>query len=233
MSLLRQLNDIKQSTVPMRIKPVGTACFAYMGEVMLSFKLTGAGDINKEYKAFNTEVYNGMQAGLTAVGSELTKQLQAHVQTDVYDAYTPKDYIRRLNSGGLIDSRYMKTSQRSMSVELTYLPSGYNPRYDGEDYVSGDELINAIENSRYTWEGTDNIPERHFWNNFVDEAVGANGWAEKVLVRAMNSAANGLEVVADGRIERDGGDTLFEQQRSLNEWFDFPDDTDSGGDLPY
>ena len=202
-----------------------------MGSKMLSFNVRGADSIEKEYKAFNTKVYHAMQEGLTAVGSELTKQLQAHVQTDVYDAYTPKDYMRRLGSGGLIDSRYMKTSQHQMSVDLTYEPSGYNPQYDGEDYVSGDELINAIETSTYTWQGTEDIPERHFWNNFVEEAVGANGWTERVLVQAMNQAEKDLDVVADGRIERDGNDTIFEQQESITEIIS--DDGDSDDDLPY
>lgn len=184
---------------------------------MISFKLTGTGELDKEYKAFDTKVLRGMKAGLMAVGSELTKQLQQHVQTDVYDAYTPKSYIRRTNKGGLIDSRYMKTSQRSMSVELTYLPSGYNPNYDGEDFLNGDDLIRSIETSNYTWEGTEEIPERHFWNNFVDEAVGPNGWTEKVFVAAMNGAEKDLNAVADGRIERDGSETLFEQQTRMDD----------------
>lgn len=198
---------------------------------MLSAKLTGGNSISKEYGTFTTKAYHAMQAGLVAVGSELTKQLQVHVQTDVYDAYTPKDYIRRLGRGGLIDSRYMKTSQRSMSVELTYLPSGYNPHYDGEDYVSGDELISAIETSHYTWQGTENIPERHFWNNFVEEAVGDHGWAEQVFVQAANCADGELKIVADGHIERDTGDTLFEQQENLDELLGSLDEDD--GDLPY
>lgn len=184
---------------------------------MFDFKLQGADSISKEYKAFNTKVYTATQYGLTAVGSELTKQLQRHIQEDVYSAYTPKDYIRRGANGGLIDTKYMKTSQGKMSVELDYEPSGYNPRYPTSRYVDGDKLINAIENSDYTWAGTGDIPERHFWNRFVDEAVGAHGWTEKLLVRVMNETAPDLQVKRDGRIERDGNDTIFEQQLSFND----------------
>lgn len=196
---------------------------------MFDFKLTGADSISKDYKAFNTKVYSATQAGLTAVGSELTKQLQRHIQQDVYAAYTPKSYIRRGVNGGLIDSKYMKTSQRQMSVELNYEPSGYNPLYPTSKYVDGDKLINAIENSDYSWEGTQDIPERHFWNKFVDEAVGAHGWTEQVLVRSMNQAQPDLQVKRDGKIIRDGNDTIFEQQLSFNDI----QGSSSDDDLPF
>ena len=182
---------------------------------MFTFKLTGADSISKEYKAFNTNVYKATQAGLTAVGSELTKQLQRHIQQDVYAAYTPSSYIRRGTNGGIIDSKYIKTSQRLMSVELSYEPSGYNPRYPTSKYVDGDKLINAIENSDYTWVGTENIPERHFWNNFVDEAVGPHGWTENLFVRSMNQANPELQVKRDGQIQEDGNDTIFSQQLTI------------------
>ncbi|MCH5315495.1 MAG: hypothetical protein J1E81_06245 [Eubacterium sp.] len=183
---------------------------------MFKFKLTGADSISKEYKAFNTKVYFATQAGLTAVGSELTKQLQRHIQQDVYSAYTPSSYIRRGTNGGIIDSKYMKTSVGKMSVELDYEPKGYNPRYPTSAYVDGDKLINAIENSNYTWEGTDNIPERHFWNNFIDEVVSPHGWVEKLFVRAMNETNSDLEVRRDGHISADGNDTVFAQQLSFS-----------------
>lgn len=198
---------------------------------MFDFKLTGADSISKDYKAFNTKVYSAIQAGLTAVGSELTKQLQRNIQQDVYAAYTPKSYIRRGVSGGLIDSKYIKTSQRQMSVELRYEPSGYNPRYPTSKYVDGDDLINAIENSDYSWEGTNGIPERHFWNKFVDEAVGAHGWTEQVLVQSMNQAKPDLQVKKDGKIQTDEQDTIFAQQLTIGDINTSSNNED--GDLPY
>lgn len=198
---------------------------------MVSVKLAGINSVNKDYKVFNVSVYRAMQIGLTAVGSELTKQLQKHIQTDVYNAYTPKDYIRRTEHGGLIDSRYMKLSQRSMAVELTYLPSGFNSKYPDNSYKSGDDLIHSIETSHYSWAGTDDIPERHFWNNFVEDAVGTNGWTEQILVKTMNQAEKNLGAIADGRIEHDGNDTIFEQQESLANLLDSNNDSDDG--LPY
>ena len=181
---------------------------------MFDFKLTGAGSINKEYKAFNTKVYQGVQAGLTAVGSEMTKQLQQHIQTDVYDAYTPQSYMRRIDYGGgtpIISPKTMDLQLNKMSLTFSYEPSGRNTRYPNSKFVDGDELINAIENSDYTW-NVGKIPERHFWNNFVDDMVGASGQAEKIFVKGMNIAQPDLEVRTDGNMSTDGNETIFPQQ---------------------
>lgn len=184
---------------------------------MFDFKLTGAGSINKEYKAFNTKVYKGVQAGLTAVGSELTKQLQKHIQEEVYspEAYTPKSYMRRIDYGGgtpIISAKNMDLQLNKMSLTFSYEPSGRNTRYPNSDFVNGDELINAIENSDYTWKGTEHIPERHFWNNFVGDMVGASGQAERIFVKGMNTAQPDLQVKLDGNMHTDGNETIFPQQ---------------------
>lgn len=182
---------------------------------MFDFKLTGADSVQKEYKAFNAKVYKGVQAGLTAVGSELTKQLQKHIQTEVYDAYTPQSYMRRIDYGGgtpIISPKNMDLQLGKMALTFSYEPSGRNTRYPNSDYVDGDELINAIENSDYTWNGTENIPERHFWNNFVDDMVGASGQAERIFVKGMNTAQPDLQVKADGNMSTDGNETIFPQQ---------------------
>lgn len=200
---------------------------------MFDFKLTGADSVSKEYKAFNTKVYKGTQAGLTAVGSEMTKQLQKHIQDEVYDAYTPKSYMRRIDYGGgtpIISPKNMDLQFGKMSLTFSYEPSGRNTRYPDSDYVDGDELINAIENSDYTWNGTEDIPKRHFWNNFVDDMVGASGQAERIFVKGMNTAQPDLQARTDGNMHTDGNETIFPQQLSMqdtnpNEWND--------GDLPY
>lgn len=182
---------------------------------MFDFKLTGADSINKEYKAFNTKVYKGVQSGLTAVGSELTKQLQKHIQTEVYDAYTPQSYMRRIDYGGgtpIISPKNMDLQLNKMSLTFSYEPSGRNTRYPNSKFVDGDDLINAIENSDYTWKGTEHIPERHFWNNFVDDMVGASGQAERIFVKGMNTYQPDLQVKADGNMHTDGNETIFPQQ---------------------
>lgn len=185
---------------------------------MFDFKLTGADTVQKEYKAFNTKVFQGAQAGLMAVGSEMTKQLQKHIQTDVYDAYTPKSYMRRIDYGGgtpIISPKNMDLQLNKMSLTFSYEPSGRNTRYPNAEYVDGDDLINAIENSDYTWNGTGHIPERHFWNNFVDDMVGASGQAERIFVKGMNTYQPDLQVKADGNMSTDGNETIFQQQLKI------------------
>ena len=182
---------------------------------MFDFKLIGADSISKEYKAFNTKVFTATQSGLMAVGSELTKQLQKHIQTEVYNAYSPADYKRRVEYGGgipIISAENMDLHIKGMSLTFTYEPSGKNANYQTSRYVDGDRLIEAIENSNYTWAGTGDIPKRPFWNSFVDEMVGVNGQAETILVKTMNQAQPDLQVKKDGQIQPDGNDTVFEQQ---------------------
>lgn len=200
---------------------------------MFDFKLTGTDSISKEYKAFNTKVYKAAQYGLMAVGSEMTKQLQKHIQSDVYDAYTPKSYIRRIDYGGgtpIISPKNMDLQLNKMSLTFSYEPSGRNTRYPDNDYVDGDELINAIENSDYTWNGTHRIPERHFWNNFVDDMVGASGQAERIFVKGMNTSQSDLQARVDGNMDTDGNETIFPQQLSFK---DTSPDWNNDDELPF
>lgn len=201
---------------------------------MFDIKLTGADSISKDYKAFNTKVYKATQAGLMAVGSEFTKQLQKHIQKDVYDAYEPKSYKRRVDYGGgipLISTENMDLSIKPFQLTFSYEPSGRNSHYPDSDYVDGDELINRIENSLYDWDGTGSIPERHFWNNFVDEMVGASGSVERILVKGMNQSQPELQVKMDGKIEQDGQDTIFSQQLSIAA--SSPLELDADEELPF
>ncbi len=185
---------------------------------MFDFKLTKVDSVTKDYLDFYKKVQNATQAGLTAVGSELTKQLQKHIQTDVYDAYTPKSYMRRIDYGGgtpIISAKNMDLQLNKMSLTFSYEPSGRNTRYPNSKFVDGDKLINAIENSDYTWKGTEHIPERHFWNHFVDDMVGASGQAERIFVKGMNTAQPDLQVKADGNMHTDGNETIFPQQLKI------------------
>lgn len=184
---------------------------------MFDFKLTGADSIQKEYKAFNTKVFDATQSGLITVYSEMTKQLQKHIQDEVYspEAYTPKSYMRRIDYGGgtpIISVKNMDYEIKGMSLTFSYEPSGRNTRYPNSKFVDGDKLINAIENSDYTWKGTEHIPERHFWNNFVDDMVGASGQAERIFVKGMNTYQPDLQAKADGNMSTDGNETIFPQQ---------------------
>lgn len=200
---------------------------------MFNFKLTGADSISKEYKSFNTTVYDATQSGLITVYSEMVKGLQKHVQEDVYDAYQSEaqlPYMRRVDYGGgipIISAKNMDYTIKGMTLTFSYEPSGKNTNYPTSKYVDGDKLINAIENSDYTWD-TPKIPERHFWNNFAEEMVGAGGKAESIFVKGMNTYQPDLQVKADGRIQPDSNDTVFEQQSTINTSSNWDDE-----DLPF
>ena len=200
---------------------------------MLDFKLTKVESVTKDYLDFYKKVQHATHAGLVAVGSELTKQLQKHIQTEVYNAYTPKSYERRVEFGGgipIISAQNMDMQINKNMLTFTYEPSGKNSRYPASRYVDGDALISAIENSDYTWKGTDEIPKRPFWNAFVDEMVGANGQAEDVLVKTMNQTEPSLQVKKDGNIQPDGRDTISPQQSVVK---DLASNWDDDDELPF
>ena len=200
---------------------------------MLDFKLTTVESVAKDYLEFYKKVQHATHAGLVAVGSELTKQLQKHIQTDVYGAYMPKSYERRAEYGGgipIISKDNMDMQINANTLTFTYEPNGKNSRYPTSRYVEGDALISAIENSDYTWKCTDEIPKRPFWNAFVDEMVGANGQAEDVLVKTMNQTEPSLQVKKDGNIQPDGRDTISPQQSVVK---DLVSNWDDDGELPF
>ena len=200
---------------------------------MLDFKLTKVESVTHDYLEFYKKVQHATHAGLVAVGSELTKQLQKHIQTEVYDAYTPKSYERRVEFGGgipIISEDNMDMQINGNTLTFTYEPSGKNANYPTSRYVDGDALISAIENSDYTWKGTDEIPKRPFWNSFVDEMVGANGQAEDTLVKTMNQVQPDLQVKKDGNIHPDGQDTINPQQSVVQ---DLVSNWDDDGELPF
>lgn len=197
---------------------------------MFDIKVDGIESLQKDYDKFTKDINKGIIYGLKAVESELIPSLQKHIQEDVYDAYQPKEYIRRKENGGLIDSDVMTHSIQGNKLVFDYNPSGYNPRYKNMDFVNGDELINRIENSLYDWERTGKIPQRHFWDNFVQEMFDNDGQAEKIFVNGMNGYSKDLQVISDGNIHTDSSDTYFQKQQTME---DYGVSFDSDDEMPY
>lgn len=198
---------------------------------MIDIKIEGIESIKSDYDDFLLKTKRATQYGLKALTSELIPTLQKHIKEDVYEAYEPKAYIRRMKNGGLIDSDYMSYRINEESLVFDYNPSGYNPHYKNMDFVNGDELINRIENSLYDWERTGKIPERHFWDNFVHEMFDKGGQAEKIFVNGMNGYSRDLQVISDGNIHTDSNDTYFQRQQRMEDFgTSFSNDD---GEMPY
>lgn len=156
----------------------------------------------------------------TILQEDMRACLTEHIVDDVYDAYDPDYYTRRLSDGGLLDipkntagSPPPFVSGDGVEIELQYEPDGAT---DGngralDPHLDGDELIGRIEKKDpdYDWPtdrvgGKSLLPERPFFRNFVEEMIG--GRAEKTMVFGMNAADPALGVAADGGVVRESED---------------------------
>lgn len=152
----------------------------------------------------------------TILQEDMRACLTEHIVDDVYDAYDPDYYTRRLSDGGLLDipkntagSPPPFVSGDGVEIELQYEPDGATDGLGNvvDNHVDGDDLINRIEkkNPPYNWNMVDgNMPERPFFRNFVEEMIG--GRAEKTMVFGMNAADPALGVAADGGMVRESED---------------------------
>lgn len=166
--------------------------------------------------ALETQVKTAALHAGTILQEDMRACLTEHIVDDVYDAYDPDYYTRRLSDGGLLDipkntagSPPPFVSGDGVEIELQYEPDGATDGDGNEiDYhVDGDDLINRIEkkNPPYNWRmANTRIPERPFFRNFVEEMIG--GRAEKTMVFGMNAADPTLGVAADGGVVRESED---------------------------
>lgn len=124
---------------------------------------------------------------LDGVISETKDRLKQHVQKDVYDQWTPTEYIRREKNGGIIDidgsSRingpYPDTKGKNFAAgfELRYMPGGESEQW--REPASGNALIGRIESGTgYEWR--EHPGPRPFWTNFVNEMIEQNEFGDAV-----------------------------------------------------
>lgn len=173
-------------------------------------------------KAYNEIIFEVADAVEKALNNA-KPHLKDRIEKDVYKVYSPTVYKRRSDDqslgvslaaqaiaepyssvikpgGGNVNGTLQITSR------LYYNPQGNHKRkkWHTADYY---DLIGRIEKKDppYTW-GQAQVPERPFWQNFVDEMVGG-GELEKLFVDAMKSAEP--TIVADGDITEDSTDRNY------------------------
>lgn len=126
-------------------------------------------------------------SALDGVIAETKERLKQHVQKDVYDQWSPSEYVRREENGGIIDidgstrinGPFPQTQGKNIAAgfEMRYLPSGASEQW--RDPADGNALIGRIETGTgYEWRT--HPGERPFWHNFVDEMVQQNEFGEAV-----------------------------------------------------
>lgn len=75
------------------------------------------------------------------VAETVKEEMQAAIQSTVYDAYTPKQYSRRLSDGGMLDGKNIQT----MSDGHTLTVKNIAPLDNGRtDYALDDIVVNGM-----------------------------------------------------------------------------------------
>ena len=118
------------------------------------------------------------------VSKEMIKIEQEHIDSQVYGAYTPKEYNRRLDNGGLRSEENMQSTINRINdgVEVTVHNSTTgNPQY--RNYWEG-EIQNFIEEGIYMWNGQ-MPPPRPFIDDTQEEIDNSNR-IEEAVERALN-----------------------------------------------
>lgn len=196
---------------------------------MLEIKIEGVESLAKEFTdEFMPRVDKAITAGLKAVANDMTASLREHIQTDVYDAYTPDDYVRRgKHVGGMLDEDNFPDVESAVKGNtLTYFysfkpkpSSWYSGRDDYEEYADGDDSIRAIQTGKgYPTVGdlyeNGELVKRPFWTNFVTDYFGG-GNADISLANGMNSADSRLGVTSDKqKVQVDVSDLAHEPSGS-------------------
>lgn len=185
--------------------------------ITLNITESWQGDMEKELIALlKTEINPALEKANEAVAQAMREALVRHISNDVYPAYQPKLYERRGASGGLLGQAINMGRgaggmiSDSTRAKIQYMPDGGHPTVSGWSKVHNDDLIGRIEkhSPEYNWlPKHGSIPDRPFWQNFVNEMVDGNGietaWAS--AMRAALPAGWKLDM-SDGGVQRDGSD---------------------------
>jgi len=191
-----------------------------MADIELNFTVTGAETLDEDVKAFLKGTVNpALEKALREVGADMAAALKKHIDTDVYGAYKkPRVYKRRKDDNSLgtplndVSDIWGSGGNATAyadgrHVTLDYSPSGTHKVKAWSDQ-DGNALIGRIEkkNPPYKYESQERtIPERPFWQNFVNEMVD-EGRLDEFFTNAM--ALAGVEVVPEG-VTREGKDGTY------------------------
>lgn len=124
-----------------------------------------------------------------AVIKEVVKEMKdierEVIEERVYAVFSPKEYERRYDDGGLMDEENMleevSISKNDITVEITNLTQG-NPRY--RNFWNG-EIQELIETGSYMWNGQMPPPRP-----FIDEAqsvIDTTDRIDRAIERALSN----------------------------------------------
>lgn len=137
-------------------------------------------DIDALFNALLDDIKNSVSE---EVSKEMIKIEQEHIDSQVYNAYTPKEYSRRLDNGGLRSEGNMQSTinRTNDGIEVTVHNSTTGNLLYG-NYWEG-EIQNFIEEGIYMWNC--DCPPRPFIDDTQEEIDNSNR-IEEAVERALN-----------------------------------------------
>lgn len=83
------------------------------------------------------------------VSDYVVNKLKDHINKDVYNSYSPKEYIRRKSDGGLLDDNNIRTKVVNQTLSVYEESEIEGPRLGGEKFKNKDGLAKLIEHGAY------------------------------------------------------------------------------------
>ena len=143
------------------------------------------------------EMNPALETANNAVAAAAKDALRKHIQTDVYNAWTPKEYIR---TGGIIEGSAIESTAGPALMILEHFPSGASDQW--ESPASGDAMIARVESGGgYEWRR--HPGPRPYWTNFVDEMINQVFASQ---FDAVMAAQLGADYEGGTVVERESGD---------------------------
>lgn len=175
----------------------------------LNVTVSGLESIDNDWKAFQADFTEKLRKAMDDVGADMLDALKKHIISDVYGAYRPKTYQRRSKDESLGTplsdmAKNATVYNKGAGVTLDYSPTGAHANENWHT-ADGNDLIGRIEKKSppYFQKAQNKVPERPFWQNFVNEMVD-QGELERYFAAAM--AMQGEIVETGGAVTREPQD---------------------------
>lgn len=177
---------------------------------MFNVTVRGLDKLGSEFETKIDEIQKKIPSALEAVATEMINSLRDNISENVYDRYTPREYIRRTDGEAyppLESTDYMEYSVRGNTLEFGYFPSGEHENSEWYER-DGDDLIKWLQKSH------GRVPARPFWEIFLAQQ-------ETESITAFAEGMKPFEVTVSDSERLDFSEFSMGGGSPIDELFDF------------
>ena len=146
-----------------------------------------------DYEAWKAKLIGDVdQVLLTHVAPVVKDEMQAQIYDKVYSAYSPTQYVRRYDEGGLADKANMQESVDAgqMTLHVVNLTTGNEEYADSPDGFDSGFITDIIEKGvGYRWRKSEIYQNQPFPRPFLNETekeVIRDGSVERCLAEGLS-----------------------------------------------